>query len=177
MPRSTGCARTSTCSACIDITRNGVDSYYGYTKMLWLKNNKPDVWKKTRYLLPPNAFVVHALTGELAVDRSSAGNIGGVYDFSAGTWSIEMLDALGIPAAMMPERLVDSTDVVGGLTANAAQRLGLAAGTPVVAGGVDAAVATLAAGVTQPGSARRDDRDEHVLGLHQSEPGRASMAS
>lgn len=134
-----------------DITRNGVDSYYGFTKMLWLKNNKPDIWKRTRYLLPPNAFVAHALTGELAVDRSSAGNIGGVYDYKAGTWSVEMLDALGIPVAMMPERLVGASDVVGGLTAHAGAQLGLDAGTPVVAGGVDAPVATLAAGVTHAG--------------------------
>src|SRR5205823_1969685 len=49
------------------ITRNGVDSYYGYTKMLWLRNNRPEVWEKTRYLLPPNAFVAHAFTGTLAV--------------------------------------------------------------------------------------------------------------
>jgi sugar (pentulose or hexulose) kinase len=134
-----------------DITGNGVDSYYGYTKMLWLKNNKPDVWRRTRHLLPPNAFVIHALTGELAVDRSSAGNIGGVYDLKAGTWSGEMLGKLGIPAAMMPERLVACSDVVGGLREKVAQQLGLPAGTPVVAGGVDAAVATLAAGVTSPG--------------------------
>jgi ribulokinase len=133
------------------VTRNGVDSYYGFTKMLWLKNNRPDVWNNTRYLLPPNAYVAHALTGALAVDRSSAGNIGGVYDFDTRTWSREMLDALGIPVAMMPERLVDSTEVVGGLTAAAATRIGLVAGVPLVAGGVDAAVATLAAGVTAPG--------------------------
>jgi xylulokinase len=133
------------------ITGNGVDSYYGYTKMLWLRDNRPDVFARTRWFLPPNAFVIHALTGEIAVDRSSAGNIGGVYDVAAGRWSIEMLDALGIPARMMPERLVASTDVVGRLTRQAAERLGLHAGTPVVAGGVDAAVATLAAGVTRPG--------------------------
>jgi sugar (pentulose or hexulose) kinase len=134
-----------------DITGNGVDSYYGFTKMLWLKNNKPDIWRQTRYLVPPNAFVIHALTGALAVDRSSAGNIGGVYDLKAGTWSGGLLEKLGIPAAMMPERLVASSDVVGGLTQKAAQQLGLPAGTPVIAGGVDAAVATLAAGVTNPG--------------------------
>lgn len=133
------------------ITGNGVDSYYGYTKILWLRENRPDVFARTRYFLPPNTFVIHAMTGEIAVDRSSAGNIGGVYDIAAGRWSGEMLDALGIPAAMMPKRLVASSDVVGGLTAAAAERLGLAQGTPVIAGGVDAAVATLAAGVTRPG--------------------------
>jgi len=133
------------------ITGNGVDSYYGYTKMLWIKSHRPEVFARTHYFLPPNAWVIHALTGEVAVDRSSAGNIGGVYDLEAGTWSNEMLDALGIPRAMMPPRLVAASDIVGGLTAQAATKLGLAAGTPVVAGGVDAAVATLAAGVARPG--------------------------
>ena len=51
--------------------------------MLWLRNNRPDVFARTRYFLPPNAFVIHALTGEIAVDHSSAGNIGGVYDIGA----------------------------------------------------------------------------------------------
>ena len=134
-----------------EVTGNGVDSYYGYTKMLWLRNHRPDVFRNTRQFLPPNAFVIHALTGEIAVDRSSAGNIGGVYDLRNARWSDEMLDALGIAREMMPQRLVASTDVVGELTVAAAERLGLRAGTPVIAGGVDAAVATLAAGVTRPG--------------------------
>ena len=134
-----------------DITGNGIDSYYGYTKMLWLRNNRPDVFRSTRYFLPPNAFVIHALTGEIAIDRSSAGNIGGVYDIRHGAWSAELLDALGIPRDMMPARIVASSDIVGTLTPDAAHRLGLAAGIPVIAGGVDAAVATLAAGVTRPG--------------------------
>ncbi len=133
------------------ITGNGVDSYYGFTKMMWLRNQQPDVFRRTTALLPPNAWVIHALTGEVAVDRSSAGNIGGIYDLARGTWSTEMLDRLGLPSTLMPARLVASSDVVAGLTAAAARRVGLSAGTPVVAGGVDAAVATLAAGVTAPG--------------------------
>ncbi len=134
-----------------DITGNGVDSYYGYTKMLWLKRHRPEVWARTRFLLPPNAYVAHALTGEVAVDHSSAGNIGGVYDMRARAWSEEMLDLLGIPRSMMPDRLVESSAPVGALRAEWAGRLGLRAGTPVVAGGVDAAVATLAAGATRQG--------------------------
>jgi len=134
-----------------DVTGNGIDSYYGFTKMLWLRDERPDVWRRTRYLLPPNAYVIHALTGALAVDHSAAGNIGGVYDMGARAWSPEMLEALGIPAAMMPERLVECSAVVGGVSAAWASRLGVRAGTPVVAGGVDAAVATFAAGATRPG--------------------------
>jgi xylulokinase len=133
------------------ITGNGIDSFYGFTKMLWLKNHRPDVWQKTRWLVPPNAFVIRHLTGILAVDRSSAGNIGGVYDWHTHTWSGEMLDALGIPREMMPERIVASSEIVGPLTAEAGARLGLPAGVPVLGGGVDAAMATFAAGVTRQG--------------------------
>ena len=135
----------------MDVTGNGVDSYYGFTKMLWLKRNAPEVWARTRWFVPPNAFVIQALTGELAVDRSSAGNIGGVYDFAAATWSVEMLGQLGISPTMMPDRLVGSSDVVGRLASSWAARLSLPVGTPVVAGGVDAAVATFAAGATRSG--------------------------
>ena len=133
------------------VTGNGVDSYYGYTKILWLRDNRPDLWDKTLYFLPPNAYVAYRLTGEVAVDHSSAGNIGGVYDVERRGWSAEMLEALGIPARMMPQRLVACTDTVGGLSAEWSPRLGLPEGTPIVAGGVDAAVATFAAGVVGPG--------------------------
>ncbi len=133
------------------ITANGVDSYYGFTKMMWLRDERPDVWARTALLLPPNAYVIHRLTGAVAVDHSSAGNIGGVYDVAARQWSHEALALLGIPAQLMPERLVDPTEAVGGLTDAAAARLGLPHGTPVMAGGVDAAVATFAAGVVAPG--------------------------
>jgi len=133
------------------ITGNGVDSYYGYTKMLWLRENEPDVWAHTRYFLPPNAYVTYLLTGEVAVDHSSACNIGGVYDIARRDWSDEALDMLGIPATMMPERLVESSEVVGGLLSQWTAQLGLDAGTAIVAGGVDAAMATFAAGVTRAG--------------------------
>ena len=133
------------------ITGNGVDSYYGFTKVLWLRDNRPDLWDRTTFFLPPNAYVIHALTGEVAVDHSSAGNIGGFYDIGRRAWSAEMMDAMGVPRRMMPERLVAPTDVVGGLLPHVAMRLGLEPGTPVVAGGVDAAVATYAAGVVSPG--------------------------
>ncbi|HKW84762.1 MAG TPA: FGGY-family carbohydrate kinase [Burkholderiaceae bacterium] len=133
------------------ITGNGIDSYYGYTKMLWLREHAPEVWKRTAKFLPPNAWVIAQLTGEAAVDHSAAGNIGGVYDVAQRRWSDEALEMLGIPREKMPQRMVDSSAVVGRLRGEAAARLGLRAGLPVVAGGVDAAMATLAAGAAEPG--------------------------
>jgi ribulokinase len=135
-----------------DITGNGVDSYYGFTKMLWLREKEPEVWRRIHRFLPPNSYVNAQFTGQVAVDHSSAGNIGGVYDVVRRCWSDEALKMLGIPRSMMPDRLVESSAVVGPLLAEWAVRLGLPPGLPLVAGGVDAAVATLAAGATQPGN-------------------------
>lgn len=133
------------------VTGNGVDSYYGFTKMMWLKQERPDIWARTRYLVPPNNYMTWRLTGELAVDHSSAGNIGGIYDLVGRCWSDEMTTALGLDIDKLPPRLVDSGDAVGSLDAVMAEMLGLPEGIAVVAGGVDAAMATLAGGATAPG--------------------------
>ncbi|HBP40430.1 MAG: FGGY-family carbohydrate kinase [Vreelandella alkaliphila] len=134
------------------ITGNGVDSYYGFTKMMWLKAERPDIWKQTRYLLPPNSYINYLLSGEIAIDHSSAGNIGGIYDLEKRDWSTEMLEALDIERNKLPDRLVDSATPVGGLLPSIADLTGLCEGIPVIAGGVDAAMATLAAGATRPGN-------------------------
>jgi sugar (pentulose or hexulose) kinase len=133
------------------VTGNGVDSYYGFTKILWIREHEPEVWRKVRWLLPPNAWLVQRLTGKVAVDHSSACLIGGVYDIQRRRWSDETTQALGIPADRFPERLVASSEVVGSLHREGAALLGLPEGTPVCAGGVDAAVATLSAGVFRGG--------------------------
>jgi len=135
-----------------DITHNGTDPYYGYTKMLWIKDNEPEIWAKIKYFLPPNAYAIYKLTGEIAIDYSSAGNIGGIFDVRKCQWSEELMDAMGIPLKMMPERIVESSDIVGYLTEEAAKTMGLQAGTPVCAGGVDCVVATLGLGVFDAGS-------------------------
>lgn len=133
------------------ITFNGADPYYGYTKMLWMKNHEPENWAKTKLFLPPNDYVIYKMTGEVAIDYSSAGNIGGIFDMTTRTWSQEMMDAMGIPASMMPQRLVESTDIVGGLTAETAADLGLEEGMPVIASGIDCGAANIGLGVFEKG--------------------------
>ena len=78
----------------------------------------------------------------MAVTWPSAGNIGGIYDLAARAWSQEMLDALGLDRDKLPTRLVDSGTSVGDLLPALAASLGLHTGIAVVAGGVDAAMAT-----------------------------------
>ena len=134
------------------ITGNYVNSYFGFTKILWIKNNEPDIWDKIKYFVPPANYIVHSLTGELAVDLSSAGNIGGVFDLEKREWSKEMLNDLGIPYEFMPERLVECTEEVGTLKSEIARETGLSTDLPVFAGGVDAPVATLGAGAFVEGN-------------------------
>lgn len=135
----------------LEITWNGADPYYGFTKMLWLKNNEPENWKKTKMFLPPNDYVIYKMTNEIAIDYSSAGNIGGIFDMNTRTWSTELMEQMGIPVSMMPQRIVESTDIVGGLTKEMANELGLYEGLPVIAGGIDCGAANIGLGVFEPG--------------------------
>ncbi|MBC7343826.1 MAG: FGGY-family carbohydrate kinase [Clostridia bacterium] len=133
------------------ITGNWVDSYFGYTKILWIKRHEPDKWRKIALFLPPNSYINFRLTGQVAIDHSSAGNLGGFYDIRAHKWSEEMAQLLGIPLELMPQKIVASGEVIGELTYEGARLTGLAPGTPVLAGGVDAPMATLAAGALDAG--------------------------
>lgn len=135
----------------LEITHNGADPYYGYTKILWIKNNEPENWNRTKLFLPPNNYVIYKLTGEIAIDYSSAGNIGGIFDMNTRTWSAKLMEMMDIPMAMMPEKIVESTDIVGGLTSEAAAELGLPEGLPVIAAGIDCGAANIGLGVFEPG--------------------------
>jgi xylulokinase len=134
-----------------DITRNGTDPYYGYLKMLWIRDNEPDNWKKIKCFLPPNSYCIYKMTGEAAIDYTSAGNIGGFFDAQNLDWSEQMIQELGMDSAKLPKRIIESSGIVGGLTDAMAKRLNLKPGTPVCAGGVDCVVAMLGLGVVKPG--------------------------
>lgn len=133
------------------ITHNGSDPYYGFTKMLWIKNNEPENWKRIKLFLPPKDYVIYHLTGKVATDYSSAGNIGGIFDMNTRSWSNELLDEMGIPREMMPETILESTDIVGGLTSEIANELGLEEGMPVCSGGVDCGAANIGLGILEEG--------------------------
>lgn len=128
-------------------TGNYVNSYFGFTKIMWIRDNLPEVWANIKYFLSPNNYVIYKLTGEIVMDYSSAGNMGGVFDIRRNIWSDGLIELLGFERSMFPDRLVEGDEIVGTLLPDVAQRFGLSTDTVVVSGGVDAPVSLLATGV------------------------------
>ena len=133
------------------VTGNYVDSYFGFPKLLWIKNNHPDIWKQTYQFVAPNDYAIYCLTGSLITDYTSAGNMGGFFDIHKKCWSGEMAEMLGIDIKKMPQTILNSYDIAGKITREASQLTGLPEGTPVMAGGIDAPVAQLSAGAMSEG--------------------------
>ncbi|MGQ9479483.1 MAG: FGGY-family carbohydrate kinase, partial [Thermoproteota archaeon] len=132
-------------------TCNTIDPYFGYTKMLWIKRNEPNVWSKIHQLVTPNAYCIYKLTGEISVDYSSIGNYGGVFNPREGKFAEELMEELGIPRSFFPEKASMSKDVVGEVSSEGSRLSGLAKGTPVCAGGIDAPMSALGVGALRDG--------------------------
>ena len=133
------------------VTGNGTDSYFGYTKLLWVKKHEPGNWERIKKVLPANSYIVYKLTGEMIVDYSSAGNFGGVYDYQNHCWSAEMCKAFGIPASLFPERFCNPYDIAGNITSTYLEKLGLKHEVPLCAGTVDCIASMLSANAVKTG--------------------------
>jgi xylulokinase len=119
--------------------------------MLWIKEKEPKHWEKIHRFETPNAYCIRQLTGVENIDYSSSGNYGGIFNIHSRDWSIEMMEELGIPREFFPEKINSSEEVVGEITETGAKLTGLVKGTPVCAGGIDAAVSALAGGAIRDG--------------------------
>ena len=134
-----------------NVTGNVIDPYYGYTKMLWIRNHEQNTWKRIHRFVTPNSYCIQKLTGVESVDLSSAGNYGGIFDIRERDWSEEMMEQLRIPRSMFPEKISSSDEIAGEITLEGSRLTGLKLGTPVCAGGIDAAVSALAGGAILDG--------------------------
>ncbi len=137
----------------------GTEAYYLGPKLLWLARHEPEALARTKWMLQSHAFLAQRLTGEVAVDPSTAALALPLFDLGKIAWVqdafIRVHDAsngAGLTAAQMPP-LRRAHEVLGAVTAAAASATGLRAGTPVVVGGGDFAAATLGAGVLAEGEA------------------------
>lgn len=133
----------------IDVTGNTALTGFTAPKILWVKNNEPEVFERTEHILLPKDYVRFRLTGGYAVDR--AGGSGTIlFDLAERTWSSEVVDALGIPADWLPDTF-EGTDVTGTVCAEAAALTSIPEGTPVFGGGGDQAANAVGTGAVAPG--------------------------
>jgi xylulokinase len=123
----------------------------GFTapKILWVRNNEPEVYGKAKLVLLPKDYVRLRLTGEAAMDKADgSGTI--LFELKARDWSKTVLEKLEIPADWLPPTF-EGPEITGKITAGAASETGLAEGTPVMAGGGDQSAGAVGAGAVRPG--------------------------
>lgn len=131
------------------ITGLTVDPSHTAPKILWVREQQPDVARAAGAFPPACGYLVRRLTGRLVVDHANASS-SLLYDVERRAWSQELLDVTGITAAELGE-VAEAGDVAGPLTAEAAELLGLTTGCLVLVGTGDDHAGSLGAGVVVPG--------------------------
>jgi len=133
----------------VELTSNPVLTGFTAGKIVWLRNNEPENYAKTRKVLLPKDYIRFRLTGEFATEVSDASGTS-LFNVTKRQWSDEMLDGAGIPRGWMP-KAYESPEISGRITEETAGLAGLKAGTPVVGGGGDQAAGAVGAGVVETG--------------------------
>lgn len=116
-------------------------------KLIWLKENRPELLEKAHAWLFISNILAHRLTGVMATDRTMAGT-SQITDLTTGDWSDEILATLGISKSLFPP-MVDAGEVIGHLTPAACELLGLPCSVPVVSTGHDTQFALFGSGVKE----------------------------
>lgn len=133
------------------ITGHRLSASYSLCKMLWLRDNAPDIYRATHKFVHAKDAMVARLTGVFVTEPSDASGMN-LYDLNKGEWSDKIIAAAGIDPSQLPDLRL-STDVVGGVLPAVADAVGVAPNTPVVIGGGDGMCAATGAGVVREGTA------------------------
>ena len=134
----------------IQLTSNPALTGFTLPKLLWVRDNEPDVWGRVKSVMLPKDYVRYCLTGDRATDVADAsGTL--LFDVAGRRWSKEMLDAFELSAEILP-RAYESPEVTGTVSAAGAEATGLRAGTPVVAGGGDQSAGAVGMGIVRAGA-------------------------
>lgn len=118
-------------------------------KILWLKNTRSEIYQAAHKILTSTSFIVHRLTGEYVIDHYTAANFSPLYDVTTQDWCFDLAPEI-LPPDKLP-RLLWSSEIAGHVTSAAAAATGLAEGTPVTSGTIDAAAEALSVGVRSNG--------------------------
>ena len=118
-------------------------AFAGFTapKILWVKNNEPEIFAKISKIMLPKDYISYMLSGSFSTDYSDASGML-LLDIKNKKWSKEMIDICGISEDMLP-KLYESYEVVGAIKPELAKELGLNDDIKIVAGAGDNAAAAI----------------------------------
>jgi xylulokinase len=134
----------------IELTCNPALTNFTLTKLLWVRDNEPQIWQRFRRVLLPKDYVRFRLTGDHAMDVADAsGTL--MLDVAHRRWSEEMMSAAGLPMSCLP-KLYESPEICSRISEAGAAHTGLKAGTPVVAGAGDQAGGAVGMGIVRGGA-------------------------
>lgn len=133
----------------IEITANPALTGFTASKILWVKNNEPQIFEKVNKILLPKDYIRFRLTGEFATEVSDASGMQ-LMDIPGRKWSSEVLGKLGIEQSMLG-KLYESQEISGKVNRAASEITGLKEGTPVAGGAGDQAAGAVGNGIVKTG--------------------------
>ena len=151
----------------IEITANPPLTGWTAAKILWVKKNEPENYKKCRHILLPKDYIRWVLTGVFAAEVSDASGMQ-LLDVPGRCWSGEVLDKLDISPELLGT-LYESCQVTGTLLPEIAEATGLSSSTKVVGGAGDNAAAAVGTGVVRDGRAFTTIGTSGVVFAHSSQ--------
>lgn len=152
----------------IDITANPALTGFTASKILWVRNNEPEIYEKCRKILLPKDYIRYMLTGEFATEVSDASGMQ-LLDIKNRCWSKEVLNALDIPIEYLGD-VHESIVVSGKVHKKAAEVTGLKENTPVVGGAGDQAAGAIGNGIIKSGQISSTIGTSGVVFAHLDEP-------
>lgn len=114
-------------------------------KLMWVKNNEPENYKKTYKVMVPHGYIAYRLTGETTIDYDTSTIIGGIFDEIKLQWIDEKIEILELDRNIFPNSY-PSNHVIGNITERAAKETGLSTATKVIVGTGDSFASMLGGG-------------------------------
>ncbi|MDC7228323.1 MAG: xylulokinase [Spirochaetales bacterium] len=136
--------------AVYEISGHRPSASYIIEKLMWVKNNEPDIYANTAKILNAKDYMNYRLTGRMVTDYNDASG-SNAFDLKALDWSGTIIDAAEIEPDIFPEA-VPSIEIIGTITKAASEATGIPEGVPVAAGAGDGGCATVGAGSVKPGA-------------------------
>ena len=143
-------------------------------KHLWLMYNEPEIYENAKWLLDDAGYILYRATGKCVCSRANASAI--ALDLASGEWDENLLGALGLDPEKYPA-LVDSNEMVGYLTEQAAQEIGLHTGVAVFGGCTDIHGVELGSGCSKPGDSYFYLGTSGLIGIVCEAPQEPSLAA